>query len=242
MIDIKPPPRDEYELRVIVWECKDCPIMDETTNMNDLYITGAILSTDMEEEGVQQTDLHFRSQNGCGSFNWRMKFPIKLPKARLAEYPVFQVQIWDKDYFSPSDNISEASIPLQPFLRYAEKYSKDKRCVLTLNDEEQFWIDLKEKGGGKIKLSIELLPCHTAKLLPAGLGRKDPNCNPHLPPPEGRAQFSLLNPCQSIRILLGDRLCCKICMILICAICIALAIFITPNLISAITANLVTGG
>ena len=56
------------------------------------------------------------------------------------------VQIWDKDFFSPNDNISEAIIPLQPFLRYCEKFSKDKRCVLTYNEVEDFWIDLKAKG------------------------------------------------------------------------------------------------
>ena len=247
-IDIKPPPQDEYELRVIVWECKDCPIMDTVTNMNDLYITGEIASTVEDENDLQQTDLHFRSQNGCGSFNWRMKFPIKLPKRKLAEYPRFQTQIWDKDFFSPNDNIAEATIDLQPFLRYCEKWSKDKRCVLEYNEEDEFWIDLgKGSGGqgggkgGKIKLSFELLPLRIAKMLPAGFGRDKPNQNPHLPEPVGRAKFSLLNPCTSLRNLLGDRLCCKIILIFCCLICIALLIFITPNLISAITANLVTG-
>ena len=241
MINIKPPPPDPYELRVIVWECKDCPIMDTTTNMNDLYITGGLISNNEDEEDLQQTDLHFRSQNGKGSFNWRMKFPIKLPKRKFNDYPTFQIQIWDKDFFSPSDNIAEAIIPLQPFLRYCEKYSKEKRCVLTLSDEDKFWIDLSDKGGGKVKLSIELLPNKIAHLLPAGFGRKDPNNNPHLPEPIGRAKFSLLNPCQSLRLLLGDRLCCKIILIFCCLICIALLIFITPNLISAITADLITG-
>jgi len=241
LIDIAPPPQMPFELRVVVWECKDCPIMDETTSMNDLYITGELISSVAEEEQRQQTDLHFRSQNGCGSFNWRMKFPVALPKRSLSEYPSLNVQIWDKDFFSPSDNISEAVIPLQPFLRYCEKYSTEKRCMLTLNEEDEFWIDLKAKGGGKIKLSIELLPERIAKQLPAGFGRDAPNANPHLPEPEGRAQFSLFHPCDSLRNLLGDKLCCKIVLAFCCLVLIALLIFITPNLISAIAANLVTG-
>ena len=142
LIDISPPEQLPYELRVVVWECKDCPIMDETTSMNDLYITGELVSSVAEEEQRQQTDLHFRSQNGCGSFNWRMKFPVALPKRALSEYPALRLQIWDKDFFSPSDNISEAVVPLQPFLRYCEKYSTEKRCVLTLKEEHEFWIDL----------------------------------------------------------------------------------------------------
>ena len=151
------------------------------------------------------------------------------------------VQIWDKDFFSPNDNISEAIIPLQPFLRYCEKFSKDKRCVLTYNEVEDFWIDLKAKGGGKIRLSVELLPVKIAKQLPAGFGRDNPNSNPFLPPPEGRAQFSLLHPCRSLRLLLGDKLCLKIVCFFCLLIIVALLIFITPNLISAIAANLVTG-
>ncbi len=240
-MDISPPEQQQYELRVIVWECKDCPIMDETTSMNDLYITGELVTNVEEEEAKQQTDLHFRSQNGCGSFNWRMKFPVSLPKRKLAEYPNFMVQIWDKDFFSPNDNISEAIIPLQPFLRYCEKYSKEKRCVLTSNEEDEFWIDLKAKGGGKIKLSLELLPARIAKQLPAGFGRDAPNANPHLPEPVGRATFSIFHPFDSLRNLLGDKLCCKIILAFCCLILVALLIFITPNLISAIAANLVTG-
>ena len=50
MIDIRPPEMEPYELRVVVWECKDCPIMDTTTNMNDLYITAEMVTTVKEEE------------------------------------------------------------------------------------------------------------------------------------------------------------------------------------------------
>eukprot|EP00485_Elphidium_margaritaceum_P001758 CAMPEP_0202694498 /NCGR_PEP_ID=MMETSP1385-20130828/8345_1 /ASSEMBLY_ACC=CAM_ASM_000861 /TAXON_ID=933848 /ORGANISM="Elphidium margaritaceum" /LENGTH=1708 /DNA_ID=CAMNT_0049350357 /DNA_START=54 /DNA_END=5180 /DNA_ORIENTATION=+ len=241
-VDISPPTQVDYELRVIVWQCKDCPIMDEITKMNDLYITGELSSTVEDENNTQQTDLHFRSQSGCGSFNWRMKFPIKLPKQRLSEYPRFTAQIWDKDFFSPNDNIAECTIELKPFLRYCEKYSKDKRCVLEYGNQDKFWIDLAQKGGGKVELSFELLPDKVAKALPAGLGRDAPNNNPYLPEPEGRAQFSLFHPCRSLRLLLGDQLCCKIVCLIICVLVIALAIFITPNLISAITANILTSG
>ena len=96
-------------------------------------------------------------------------------------------------------------------------------------------------GGGKIRLSVELLPVKIAKQLPAGFGRDNPNSNPFLPPPEGRAQFSLLHPCRSLRLLLGDKLCLKIVCFFCLLIIVALLIFITPNLISAIAANLVTG-
>ena len=37
MIDISPPPPEEYEVRVIVWKTKEVVAMDEWTNMNDLF-------------------------------------------------------------------------------------------------------------------------------------------------------------------------------------------------------------
>ena len=131
IINVKPPKQDEYELRVIIWECKNVAYHDEQTNANDLYITGRLqCTTEDDEPNEQQTDLHFRSHDGFGSFNWRMKFPIKLPKKKFLHYPRFRLQIWDKDYFTPNDCISECIIPLARFLRFCEINGKDTRCKM----------------------------------------------------------------------------------------------------------------
>ena len=49
-------------------------------------------------------------RTGKGNFNWRMKFPIKLP---TKHYPRFRLQIWDLDFFSPDDSICEAYFSLK---------------------------------------------------------------------------------------------------------------------------------
>jgi len=245
LIDIKPPPMQPHELRVIIWECKGVPFGDHWEEMSDLFITGELETTVAEEENYQQTDLHFRSQDRKGSFNWRMKFPIALPKQKDSEYPRLKLQIWDKDFFSPNDILSEGSISLKPFLRYCEKHSRDKRCVLTKKKEKIFWLTMnptkKGEDGGQIKISVELLPDRVAKQYPAGFGRKDPNRNPFLKPPEGRAEFSIFNPCGSIRLLIGDRLYLK----MVCFLCLfafgAFFNFIGPSILSNIIANWVTG-
>jgi hypothetical protein len=72
MYQIAPPPKENYELRVIIWQCKDVTIKDETTQQNDLYVTGLL---DLPGQRRQRTDTHLRSKMGFGSFNWRMKFP-----------------------------------------------------------------------------------------------------------------------------------------------------------------------
>ena len=59
----------------------------------------------MVDEKQQKTDTHFRAQGGTGSFNWRMVWPISLPM----DNPTVTFQIWDKDYFSPNDFISECT-------------------------------------------------------------------------------------------------------------------------------------
>jgi hypothetical protein len=47
--------------------------------------------------------------------------------------------------------------------------------------------------GGKVLLSLEMLPHWKAQILKVGKGRDEPNINPHLPPPLGRFEWSL-NP------------------------------------------------
>ena len=72
-IDITPPPKEEFELRVIVWKTKDVVFKDAVTKMNDLYVQGSI-----GELETQETDTHWRCRT-MGSFNWRWKFPLFLP-------------------------------------------------------------------------------------------------------------------------------------------------------------------
>lgn len=71
-IDISPPPKEEYELRVVVWGTKDVVFKDETTKCNDLYVMGILGDKKLE------TDTHWRCR-AKGSFNWRYKFPMTLP-------------------------------------------------------------------------------------------------------------------------------------------------------------------
>lgn len=63
-----------YELRVIVWETKDCVVKDEITKSNDLYARGGLARGDH----FLETDTHWRCWNK-GSFNWRWKFDLNLP-------------------------------------------------------------------------------------------------------------------------------------------------------------------
>jgi hypothetical protein len=71
-IDISPLPKEEFELRVIIWGTRDVIFADELTKCNDLFLKGILGSQTLE------TDTHWRCRK-LGSFNWRFKFPMSLP-------------------------------------------------------------------------------------------------------------------------------------------------------------------
>jgi len=78
-LDIRPAPREDYELRVIIWGTKDVVYKDEATQCNDLYVRGILGKTTLE------SDTHWRCR-AKGSFNWRWKIPMKLPLDYDEEY------------------------------------------------------------------------------------------------------------------------------------------------------------
>lgn len=59
-------------MRLIIYETKGVVFKDEIAKCNDLFAKAILGKTSFE------TDTHWRCRNK-GSFNWRMKFPLKLP-------------------------------------------------------------------------------------------------------------------------------------------------------------------
>uniref|UniRef100_A0A8C3VXA6 Myoferlin n=1 Tax=Catagonus wagneri TaxID=51154 RepID=A0A8C3VXA6_9CETA len=119
--NITPRKAKRYYLRVIIWNTKDV-ILDEKSitgeDMSDIYVKGWIPGN---EENKQKTDVHYRSLDGEGNFNWRFVFPFDyLPAEQLCivakkehfwsidqtEFrlpPRLIIQIWDNDKFSLDD-------------------------------------------------------------------------------------------------------------------------------------------
>jgi C2 domain len=239
MVDIKPPPPEPYELRVIVWGVRKVPNKDELTDQSDLYVTCQPSVQDLKK---QQTDLHFRAKNGKGNFNWRMKFPILLPVKRGTPWPRLRFQIWDKDFFSANDSICETVMSIKGICKQAMK--KKDRVKIFMKKKDRFWIEgMKhpndtEPGKAKMEISLEMMPEDVATQLPAGFGRGNPNQNPFLPEPEGRFKFDLFSPLKMLRELLGDNLYRKICGTCICMLCMAACFFTAPMIFSQMVSNI----
>ncbi|XP_028629303.1 myoferlin isoform X2 [Grammomys surdaster] len=128
--NITPRKAKKYYLRVIIWNTKDV-ILDEKSitgeDMSDIYVKGWISGS---EENKQKTDVHYRSLDGEGNFNWRFVFPFEyLPAEQLCivakkehfwsidqtEFrvpPRLIIQIWDNDKFSLDDYLGFLELDL----------------------------------------------------------------------------------------------------------------------------------
>lgn len=116
--DITPRKPKKYVLRCVVWNTSDV-LLDDTSlygdKMSDIYVKGWMQGL---EENKQKTDVHYRSMDGEGNFNWRFVFDFDyLPSEQMVYIkkkehfwslddsetkipPVLTLQIWDNDKFS----------------------------------------------------------------------------------------------------------------------------------------------
>ncbi|XP_027862277.1 myoferlin [Xiphophorus couchianus] len=127
---ITPRKAKKYFLRVVVWNTTEVTL-DETSitgeNMSDIYVKGWMPGM---EENKQKTDVHYRSLDGDGNFNWRFIFGFDyLPAEQLCvasrkehfwnldktEHrfpPKIIIQIWDNDKFSLDDYLGSVELDL----------------------------------------------------------------------------------------------------------------------------------
>uniref|UniRef100_A0A673HYG0 Myoferlin-like n=1 Tax=Sinocyclocheilus rhinocerous TaxID=307959 RepID=A0A673HYG0_9TELE len=116
--DISPRKAKKYFLRVIVWNTYDV-VLDETSitseNMSDIYVKSWMPGM---EEDKQKTDVHYRSLDGEGNFNWRFVFGFEyLPAEQLC-------LVSKKEYFWSLDK-SEFRIPPKLIYLRTDPYNPD---------------------------------------------------------------------------------------------------------------------
>merc|ERR1719244_843369 len=129
-LDIAPRKAAKYYLRVIIYNTFDV-ILDETSitgeQMSDIYVKAWLQG---QEDEKQETDIHYRSMDGEGNFNWRMCFPFDyMPSencvvVKKKEHfwsldatedrikPKLCLQVWDNDKFSRDDVLGQVTLDL----------------------------------------------------------------------------------------------------------------------------------
>lgn len=238
-----------FELRVIVWEAKDCVFKDTVTECNDLFARACVKNKD---EKWQETDTHWFCR-ALGSFNWRWKWDIKLPVDIDKNYGEdrITIQLWDRDLIGFNELIGEAEISLHEHKMLSKAYVRNKNVEMkkrikgTGEETKRIWFDvynpevLDEEGNkisqGKVLLSLEAMPHHLLEKFENGIGRESPNFHPTLPEPVGRFVFDLTSPLKMLKTILGPKLYYKICCAIFCAIFIAVIIavgyYVVPNVL-----------
>ncbi|XP_040032655.2 myoferlin isoform X1 [Gasterosteus aculeatus] len=148
--DITPRKPKKYFLRAVVWNTTDVTL-DETSvtgeHMSDIYVKGWMPGM---EENKQKTDVHYRSLDGDGNFNWRFVFDFEylpaeqlclvskkeqfwsLDKTEFRIPPKLIVQIWDNDKFSLDDYLGSLELDLRNLVAPAKSPEK---CSLKMMDD-----------------------------------------------------------------------------------------------------------
>ncbi|KAA0200949.1 Dysferlin limb girdle muscular dystrophy 2B (autosomal recessive) [Fasciolopsis buskii] len=151
-VDVSPRKPNEYELRVIVWNTEDV-VLQETSitgeKMSDIYVKGWLAGIDER----QMTDVHYRSLDGEGNFNWRFIFPFHYLPAentmvvRRKEHfwsldatetrlrPTLIMQVWDNDLFSADDFLGTLELNLASMPAPAKTAGKCNLNILQASEK-----------------------------------------------------------------------------------------------------------
>ncbi|XP_029953808.1 myoferlin-like isoform X3 [Salarias fasciatus] len=149
--DITPRKPKKYFLRAVIWNTTDVTL-DETSitgeSMSDIYVKGWMPGM---EEDKQKTDVHYRSLDGDGNFNWRFVFDFdylpteqlclvskkerfwSLDKTEFRIPPKLIVQIWDNDKFSLDDYLGSLELDLRNLVAPAKTPEK---CSLEMMEAD----------------------------------------------------------------------------------------------------------
>ncbi|XP_041424830.1 myoferlin-like [Xenopus laevis] len=160
-VNIIPRKPKRYVLRVIVWNTKDV-ILDDVNifgeKTSDIFVKGWLLGN---EDDKQRTDVHYKSLDGEGNFNWRFVFPFdylpteqqciiskkehvwSLDATEIKLPPKLVVQIWDNDKFSRDDYIGCIELDLNNVIIPAKQPEK---CSLKLMDKPKMVSLFKKKS------------------------------------------------------------------------------------------------
>ena len=220
-----------YELRVIVWEAKDCVLKDQITDCNHLFARGCV----KRGENWTETDTHWFCR-ATGSFNWRWKQEVQLPVDSNKNYGEDRLnfQLWNRDLIASNDLIGECEVNLNDH-RILKKVVARKKPVQMRKrikgsgiETNQMWFDVyhpeevDEEGNkvsqGKALLSFEVMPKQLTDKYENSTGRSDPNFYPTLPDPVGRFSFDFFSPLAMLKLMLGPKLYYKMCCLLWCLV------------------------
>ncbi|ORM41731.1 Myoferlin [Babesia sp. Xinjiang] len=164
--------QSDYELRVVIWDVRGVPL--DGNSALSLFVRGTFQVADGEDL-VEDTDTHYNSRDGTAVFNWRFKYPIRIP----SDFSFLKLQIHTCNLLGVSDLVGECEIDLRNDYSKIRKRSGPYHC-------KKFWVDClhpshENQSRGQIGIEFSVLTESEAKLFAVGKGRDAPNKDPFLP-------------------------------------------------------------
>uniref|UniRef100_A0A7N8YQ95 Myoferlin n=1 Tax=Mastacembelus armatus TaxID=205130 RepID=A0A7N8YQ95_9TELE len=247
--DISPRKPKKCFLRAIIWNTTDVTL-DETSvtgeNMSDIYVKGWMPGM---EEDKQKTDVHYRSLDGDGNFNWRFIFGFDyLPAEQLclvskkvrvswssSGFPPSTLELDLHNLISPAKSPEKCSLAMMDALETRSLNKSEHANSLFAQQSVRGWWpcaieqDGKKALGGKVEMTLEIVTEADADERPAGKGRDEPNMNPKLDPPKRpeTSFFWFTNPCKTMKFIVWKRFrCLFISLIILIIVLLFLAILL----------------
>jgi len=247
--DIAKKPVEYFEVRICVLNCQDIQL--DASGTVDAYFRGFFDS----KEDTQETDTHFRCQDGKPDFQYRLVYKVGVPRK---DYK-FSLQCYDRDFFKSNEMLGEATIQLKQLIEdcalvkkplglnktyyqdVLKKFDPDLELKFDKADSSKFWLRMMAKNpktgkiesNGEVKMQVDVLPYGTAEKNPVGKARDNPNHSPQLPQPQGRLELSF-NPIKMFNQLVGPalrrKLYCYCCLLVL----VALVVMMLPQILSGL--------
>lgn len=207
IVDIRQPKIEPWELRLVIWETRRVPLLDDHTYAN-LLVTGELTFTDIDGRSYQKeytTDTHTGLKDGKGIFNYRMLYPFQAP----AKFMRLHLKVWERYGFSYTA-LGEANLDLSSLMREAVRTQQQ------VVDRPRSWVALSHsnwpgESRGDLDIQMSLVREKYALQHPVGNARDAPNENPFLPDPPRESFFSQVFRSTGY----GRVICCTICILLI---------------------------
>jgi predicted DNA binding CopG/RHH family protein len=118
---------DRYELRLIIWNTRDIPCIDN----GKVDIMVKVLFNDFDKDIEQETDVHNNSKDGNGQFNWRVVIPFKYPNNKTS----ITVSVFDHNLVGSNEMVASNVINIK---KYLNRVHRNKAVVLFPRD----WLPL----------------------------------------------------------------------------------------------------
>lgn len=95
VVDISPPPEQQFELRLVCWEVKGADPELDYSGLADLYSLVYLSQGGADVSKRLRTDTHFRAADHKASWNWRFRLPLTL--RHNSKSWRLSLQLWDMD-------------------------------------------------------------------------------------------------------------------------------------------------